>query len=124
MGRLYKSYLYGKRVYTCANCYENSCETHLAQNTQVISKVIENSPRMNNFKIFSTFYISAQQFQRSGQKAYLFEKCENIVLGELEDRILLNGVHTVANIYCLQCKIILGWKYVCFDDIYAIILYF
>ena len=54
-----------------------------------------------------------QEIKKNGKKAYLFKKCENIVLGELEDRILLNGVHTVTNIFCIDCKNILGWKYVC-----------
>lgn len=84
MGRIHKTYLAG-RIYSCAKC-----QTHLAQNNQVMSKA----------------------FQRSGKKAYLFFNCENIELEECEDRILLNGVHTVANIRCIQCKNVLGWKYV------------
>jgi len=36
----------------------------------------------------------------------------NIVCGRAEERILLTGLHAVADIYCSSCRTILGWKYV------------
>lgn len=36
----------------------------------------------------------------------------NITLGPKEDRILITGLHTVADVYCSCCQSILGWKYV------------
>ena len=36
----------------------------------------------------------------------------NVSLGPKEDRNLITGLHTVADIYCKFCNNILGWKYV------------
>lgn len=36
----------------------------------------------------------------------------NVVCGAAEDRILMTGLHKVADIYCQHCKENLGWKYV------------
>lgn len=35
----------------------------------------------------------------------------NIKLGKKEDRPLLTGVHTVADVFCLGCNERLGWLY-------------
>lgn len=32
--------------------------------------------------------------------------------GQAEERVLLTGLHAVADIYCESCKTPLGWKYV------------
>ena len=36
----------------------------------------------------------------------------NIDCGRAEERILLTGLHAVADISCSNCKTTLGWKYV------------
>ena len=36
----------------------------------------------------------------------------NVGCGPAEERILLTGLHAVADIYCESCKTTLGWKYV------------
>ena len=36
----------------------------------------------------------------------------NISLGPKEDRVLITGLHTVADVYCNCCQACLGWKYV------------
>ena len=36
----------------------------------------------------------------------------NITLGPKEERLLITGLHTVADIYCTCCNTVLGWKYV------------
>lgn len=36
----------------------------------------------------------------------------NVALGDTEDRSLLTGIHTVADIHCNVCDCVLGWKYV------------
>lgn len=36
----------------------------------------------------------------------------NILLGAKEDRQLLTGLHTIANVYCSNCGEELGWKYI------------
>ncbi|PFH49036.1 hypothetical protein AMATHDRAFT_64065, partial [Amanita thiersii Skay4041] len=35
----------------------------------------------------------------------------NIKLGRREDRALLTGVHTVADVFCVGCNDRLGWYY-------------
>lgn len=36
----------------------------------------------------------------------------NVACGQAEERVLLTGLHAVADIYCECCKTPLGWKYV------------
>ncbi|MGH0167537.1 UNVERIFIED_CONTAM: hypothetical protein FKN15_052784 [Acipenser sinensis] len=35
----------------------------------------------------------------------------NVGCGRAEERILLTGLHAVADIYCENCNTTLGWKY-------------
>jgi hypothetical protein len=35
----------------------------------------------------------------------------NVVVGAKEDRQLTTGLHKVADIYCSDCREVLGWKY-------------
>lgn len=45
----------------------------------------------------------------------------NFTLGEKEERIMMTGLHTVADIFCVSCGSIVGWKYVrCFLRNYVI----
>ncbi|KAF8694477.1 hypothetical protein HU200_038221 [Digitaria exilis] len=34
----------------------------------------------------------------------------NIAVGPKEDRHLMTGLHTVADIYCRDCREVLGWN--------------
>lgn len=36
----------------------------------------------------------------------------NITVGASEERLMLSGMHTVADIFCCSCGQIVGWKYV------------
>ncbi len=36
----------------------------------------------------------------------------NVALGPREERLLITGLHVVADIYCADCQTVLGWKYV------------
>lgn len=74
----------GARTYSCAHCRAN-----LARHNELISK----------------------SFQGSQGKAYLFNSVVNIGCGPAEERVLLTGLHAVADIYCANCKTTLGWKY-------------
>ncbi|GFY83412.1 Yippee family putative zinc-binding protein [Actinidia rufa] len=40
----------------------------------------------------------------------LFTHTMNVVAGLKEDRQLTTGLHTVADIYCGDCREVLGWK--------------
>jgi hypothetical protein len=72
------------RTYSCVHC-----RAHLANHDDLISK----------------------SFQGSQGRAYLFNDVVNIGTGPSEERLLLTGLHSVADIYCGSCKTTLGWKY-------------
>uniref|UniRef100_A0A8R1IVD9 Protein yippee-like n=1 Tax=Caenorhabditis japonica TaxID=281687 RepID=A0A8R1IVD9_CAEJA len=75
----------GDRCYSCIHCRAN-----LAAHSELISK----------------------SFQGSQGKAYLFNAVVNVGCGPAEERVLLTGLHAVADIFCEICKTTLGWKYV------------
>ncbi|KAL8161017.1 hypothetical protein V2J09_012506 [Rumex salicifolius] len=83
MGRLFLVHLEGK-VYSCRHCH-----THLAVCEDIVSKT----------------------FQSRHGKAYLFRNVVNVTMGETEDREMMTGLHTVADIFCVGCGSILGWRY-------------
>ncbi|KAI8436556.1 hypothetical protein MSG28_010083 [Choristoneura fumiferana] len=72
------------RTYSCIHC-----RAHLASHDELISK----------------------SFQGSQGRAYLFNSVVNVGCGPAEERVLLTGLHAVADIYCDCCKTMLGWKY-------------
>ncbi|XP_067866801.1 protein yippee-like 2 isoform X1 [Heterodontus francisci] len=74
------------RTYSCIHC-----RAHLANHDELISK----------------------SFQGSQGRAYLFNSVVNVGCGPAEERVLLTGLHAVADIYCENCKTTLGWKYQC-----------
>ncbi|CAL2037868.1 hypothetical protein CAEBREN_23704 [Caenorhabditis brenneri] len=74
----------GDRCYSCIHCRAN-----LAAHSELISK----------------------SFQGSQGKAYLFNAVVNVGCGPAEERVLLTGLHAVADIFCEICKTTLGWKY-------------
>lgn len=53
----------------------------------------------------------SKAFQGRHGRAYLFSKVANVSLGVKEDRLLITGLHTVCDIYCVSCSALLGWKY-------------
>ncbi|KAI5068153.1 hypothetical protein GOP47_0017091 [Adiantum capillus-veneris] len=56
--------------------------------------------------------IISKTFQGRNGRAFLLENLVNIVIGPKENRHLMTGLHTVADVLCLQCHEVLGWKYV------------
>ncbi|XP_027016980.1 protein yippee-like 3 isoform X1 [Tachysurus fulvidraco] len=72
------------RRYSCVHC-----RAHLANHDELISK----------------------SFQGSQGRAYLFNSVVNVGCGPAEERVLLTGLHAVADIYCENCHTTLGWKY-------------
>eukprot|EP00562_Extubocellulus_spinifer_P001056 CAMPEP_0178489764 /NCGR_PEP_ID=MMETSP0696-20121128/10546_1 /TAXON_ID=265572 /ORGANISM="Extubocellulus spinifer, Strain CCMP396" /LENGTH=400 /DNA_ID=CAMNT_0020117579 /DNA_START=694 /DNA_END=1897 /DNA_ORIENTATION=+ len=77
-------YLEGPCVYTCAQC-----RTHLTSHDDIISK----------------------SFHGRHGRAYLFDQCVNVTIGEAEDRLLITGLHSVCDIFCKRCKSMVGWTY-------------
>ncbi|KAG7016009.1 hypothetical protein SDJN02_21113, partial [Cucurbita argyrosperma subsp. argyrosperma] len=83
MGRLFVVNLEG-RIYSCKHC-----RTHLALYEDIVSK----------------------SFQSRHGKAYLFSKVVNVSIGVKETRMMMTGMHTVADIFCVGCGSIVGWTY-------------
>uniref|UniRef100_A0A8D1GQB8 Protein yippee-like n=1 Tax=Sus scrofa TaxID=9823 RepID=A0A8D1GQB8_PIG len=52
---------------------------------------------------------SAASFTACSEEASLMNL--NVGCGPAEERVLLTGLHAVADIYCENCKTTLGWKY-------------
>ncbi|MBA0746745.1 hypothetical protein Gogos_009236 [Gossypium gossypioides] len=59
-----------------------------------------------------SFSLFVQSFHCRRGKAYLFNNVVNITVGDLEERMMISGIHTVADIFCCCCGQIVGWKYV------------
>ncbi|CAH8360700.1 unnamed protein product [Eruca vesicaria subsp. sativa] len=83
MGRLFLVNLEGKS-YSCKHC-----NTNIVLCADVVSK----------------------SFQSRNGKAYLFRKVANVYAGEKEDRMMMTGLHTVVDIYCVKCGSYVGWRY-------------
>ncbi|XP_050238643.1 protein yippee-like At4g27745 [Mercurialis annua] len=60
---------------------------------------------------FFSDLLSTSYKAKSGQ-AYLFSHAMNVVLGRKEDKQMLTGLFTIAQINCSKCGEPLGWKYV------------
>ncbi|KAK6794668.1 hypothetical protein RDI58_008121 [Solanum bulbocastanum] len=76
--------LVGPRLYSCYKCRNN-----VSLHDDIISKA----------------------FQGRHGRAFLFTHVMNIVVGAKEDRTLMTGLHTVADVLCGDCNEVLGWKY-------------
>ncbi|KAF8981089.1 yippee-domain-containing protein [Cyathus striatus] len=44
-------------------------------------------------------------------RGFLMNSAVNVKMGRREDRSLLTGVHTVADLHCMGCNDRLGWYY-------------
>jgi Yippee zinc-binding/DNA-binding /Mis18, centromere assembly len=50
-------------------------------------------------------------FTRLEGRAYLFDYCVNVTIGPPEDRQLMTGAHSVCDIFCKRCNLMIGWTY-------------
>ncbi|KAI0268731.1 yippee zinc-binding/DNA-binding /Mis18, centromere assembly-domain-containing protein [Gloeopeniophorella convolvens] len=53
----------------------------------------------------------SKAFSGRDGRGYLMHSAVNIRLGNKEDRPLLTGVHTVADVFCVGCGDRVGWYY-------------
>ncbi|NWY73870.1 YPEL1 protein, partial [Oenanthe oenanthe] len=88
------------RTYSCIHC-----RAHLANHDELISKA------SGFFRDLMNYFLTKISFQGSQGRAYLFNSVVNVGCGPAEERVLLTGLHAVADIYCENCKTTLGWKY-------------
>jgi len=42
----------------------------------------------------------------------LLDKVVNVYKGPSEKRVLMTGLHTVADLFCTSCHSLLGWTYI------------
>ncbi|MBA0705470.1 hypothetical protein Golax_017661 [Gossypium laxum] len=89
MGRIFVVELDG-RSYRC-----KFCRTHLALPDDLVSR----SRNCTTFEALNRLLFRIP-FSRV-----------NITVGALEERVMLSGMHTVADIFCCCCGQIVGWKY-------------
>ncbi|RVW30689.1 protein yippee-like isoform X1 [Vitis vinifera] len=54
---------------------------------------------------------SLKSFHTVNGKAYLFNKVVNISVGVHEEKMMMTGMYTVADIFCVGCGSIVGWRY-------------
>ncbi|PQP95194.1 protein yippee-like [Prunus yedoensis var. nudiflora] len=57
------------------------------------------------------FWVTFDRVLGRHGRAFLFSHAMNVVVGTKEDRHLMTGLHTVADIHCSDCREVLGWKY-------------
>ncbi|KAL8283322.1 hypothetical protein RQP46_005732 [Phenoliferia psychrophenolica] len=82
--------LSGKGIFSCKEClYRFNEHTHLSTAAEIESK----------------------NFNGQHGRACLFKNAVNVGASQPEERIMTTGLHTVRDIWCVRCKITLGWKY-------------
>ncbi|KAK7386236.1 hypothetical protein VNO78_26304 [Psophocarpus tetragonolobus] len=59
---------------------------------------------------FRSELLSKKYLAKTGQ-AFLFSHARNIVYGPKQERNLITGLYTIADIFCSKCGEELGWKY-------------
>ncbi|NXY12858.1 YPEL1 protein, partial [Atrichornis clamosus] len=77
------------RTYSCIHC-----RAHLANHDELISKA------SGFFRDLMNYFLTKMVIP-----------VVNVGCGPAEERVLLTGLHAVADIYCENCKTTLGWKY-------------
>lgn len=88
MGRVFTVHVEG-RTYNCGKC-----RTAVASVGGIISRA----------------------FHCKNGKAYLFQNVVNVFFEAEENRRMTSGVHTVADVLCVQCGDRLGWKYLAVQE--------
>ncbi|TFK86365.1 yippee-domain-containing protein [Polyporus arcularius HHB13444] len=53
----------------------------------------------------------SKAFSGRDGRGYLIHSAVNLKMGKKEDRPLMTGVHTVADVYCMGCNARMGWYY-------------
>lgn len=61
-------------------------------------------------------HITENTYDRNGKMIITLRRV-NVGCGPAEERVLLTGLHAVADIYCECCKTTLGWKYVSYPAV-------
>ncbi|EDO08655.2 Yippee zinc-binding/DNA-binding /Mis18 centromere assembly family protein [Babesia bovis T2Bo] len=84
MGQIHEFHIDGETLYCCAQC-----STPLASSSHVLSK----------------------SFRGRTGGAWLFSRVYNVTEGDVEERMMNTGQHSITDVYCNGCGTNLGWKY-------------
>ncbi|KAJ6900177.1 hypothetical protein NC652_026339 [Populus alba x Populus x berolinensis] len=120
MGRLFVESLEG-RIYSCKHC-----RTHIALYDDIVSKSFH--CRHGKAYLFKKVYALGRAWASNGGgvegewRAKIMANLNdlnhltlygrvNVFAGEKEERMMITGLHTVADIFCVGCGSIVGWKY-------------
>ncbi|KAJ8446938.1 hypothetical protein Cgig2_026436 [Carnegiea gigantea] len=123
MGRVFMVELDGK-AYRCRCCDSPlaladdvlsrsfSCRkgrAYLFENALTSTKYLFKRPEMVPVKLL---ILSPIQAKNMNMDTLLV----NVSVGPEEDRLMMSGMHTVADIFCCSCGQLLGWKYMVARD--------
>ena len=53
----------------------------------------------------------SKDFRGKTGTAFLFSRVINVFLGPSSEKEMMTGRHVVADIYCVQCSVVIGWTY-------------
>jgi hypothetical protein len=53
-----------------------------------------------------------QSFHGQHGRAFLMEEVVNIRIGDCHERMMTTGKHCICDIFCTECQILIGWKYI------------
>lgn len=102
---------YLDQAHTLFSC--STCHSHLVSQKDIISRAfqgrVNTSPIVDMFNntIFTYIPIPVQL-----GPAFLVKRVVNIFQSKEEERMLMTGIHTVADISCDICKSKIGWIYI------------
>ncbi|KAF4598052.1 Protein yippee-like [Pleurotus pulmonarius] len=86
-----------------------------ADNKPQVLHVFQTQPTFSCSKCAATIALQdeliSKSFSGRDGRGYLMHSAVNVRLGRKEDRQLLTGVHTVADVFCLGCDDRIGWYY-------------
>ncbi|KAG6412761.1 hypothetical protein SASPL_125447 [Salvia splendens] len=126
--------LVGPRLYSCYRC-----RNHVCLHDDIISKAFQVKHLICSQHFLAMYHVSScpssllnptrvavscdafvigyatsrviSMYQGRHGRAFLFSHAMNVAVGAKEDRNLMTGLHTVADISCVDCSEVLGWKY-------------
>ncbi|XP_041053207.1 protein yippee-like 2 isoform X1 [Carcharodon carcharias] len=93
------------RTYSCIHC-----RAHLANHDELISKSFQGS--QGRAYLFNSVDHTSKSTSLAAKVVKGAIEIVNVGCGPAEERVLLTGLHAVADIYCENCKTTLGWKYI------------